>query len=716
MKKPELLAPAGNMECLKAAIAAGCDAVYLGGYMFGARSFANNFSNEELIEAIRYAHLYNVKVYVTTNIIVYEDEVETFMKYIAFLIESKVDAIIIQDLGMLDLVRKTYPDFEIHASTQMHIHNLDGVKLAQKLGLKRCVIARETPIEVIRNIKKNVNIELEVFIQGALCVSYSGQCFMSTLIGNRSGNRGTCAQCCRQKYTLESNNKKIDEGYLISTKDLNTLDNIGKLIECGVDSLKIEGRMKRKEYVYFVTALYRKAIDSYVEKGYVDITKEDIYNLKKLFNREFTKGFLFHEDNNAFINKYRPNHMGIPVGKVISSNNNKISILLEENVSINDGLRIVGDDDYGFTLNVFKVNNKIVKEASKGEVIECIVKDKIKIGSKVLKTSDYLQLQNINELINNSKRKVMVEAEAIFKKNQKPTMIIKCDNIKIDYTLDYDIAPAQNHPTTKEDITKQLEKIKDTVYQYSSLNIIVDDNIFMPVSKINELRRETFLKLDNRRLERPLIKKCEYKIELKDFKEEKKKSVLVDSITNYNNIDKDYDTLYLEEELFNKIDDPKKVLKLPRVLLEHPKYKGPLLVGELGSLYAYNDVITDFSFNVVNSYTVALLHSLGASKVTLSYELDYEQTKKIVDNYHKRYHKHPNLEVIVYTYPEAMITKYNLYKDYHYSNLVLKDRFDNKYKLKDKKDYMLIYNFKPLKHTEDYYKIGVNSIRYEEFF
>ena len=185
MKKIELLAPAGNMESLIAAIKAGCDAVYLGGYMFGARSFAGNFSNEEIIEAVNYAHLYGVKVYVTVNTLIYEDEVDTLLNYVDFLHKNNVDAVIIQDIGMMDLVKQTYPNLEIHASTQMHIHNLEGVKLIEELGLSRVVLARETNIDEIKNIRKNTNLALEVFIHGALCISYSGQCLMRSLIGRR---------------------------------------------------------------------------------------------------------------------------------------------------------------------------------------------------------------------------------------------------------------------------------------------------------------------------------------------------------------------------------------------------------------------------------------------------------------------------------------------------------------------------------------------------
>ena len=202
MKKIELLAPAGNMNALKAAVMAGCDAVYLGGKTFGARAFSKNFDNSEIIDAIKYCHLYGVKVYVTVNTLIYENEVDSFLEYIEFLHINNVDAVIIQDFGMFDLVRKTFPNLELHASTQMHIHNLDGVQLMEKLGMQRVVLARETSIDKIKEIKMNSNVELEVFIHGALCISYSGQCLMSSLIGGRSGNRGACAGSCRLKYDV----------------------------------------------------------------------------------------------------------------------------------------------------------------------------------------------------------------------------------------------------------------------------------------------------------------------------------------------------------------------------------------------------------------------------------------------------------------------------------------------------------------------------------
>ena len=327
MNKIEILSPAGTMESFYAALLGGCDAVYLSGYQFGARSYAGNFSMEELKEVIEIAHLYQVKVYVTVNTMIYEREVENLIHYIDELITYHPDAFIIEDIGMFDLIHQRYPKLELHASTQMHLHNQSGVEFAKKIGLKRAVIARETPIEEIKKIREQVDLPIEVFCHGALCISYSGQCLMSSLIGGRSGNRGTCTQCCRLDYTLCNEKKEpLEHGYMLSTKDLNTLDYIKELIEAGIDSIKIEGRMKRPEYVYYVTRMYRKVVDAYYQNQPIEITEKEIEQLKKLFNRGFTKGFLFHENMRCFINAYRPNHMGIPVGKVISVQNKKIQI------------------------------------------------------------------------------------------------------------------------------------------------------------------------------------------------------------------------------------------------------------------------------------------------------------------------------------------------------------------------------------------------------
>ena len=703
MKKPELLAPAGNLESLKAAIMAGCDAVYLSGKMYGARFYAGNFDNDELREAIKLSHLYGVKVYVTVNTLIYDDEVTHFLEYIEEIHKMDVDAVIMQDLGMIDLVRKTYPNLEIHASTQAHIHNLEGVKLMEKLGIKRVVLARETPIELIKEIKNNTNIELEVFAHGALCISYSGQCLMSSLIGGRSGNRGTCAQCCRQKYDLiVDHQEKITGKYLLSTKDLNTLGNIGQLIESGIDSIKIEGRMKRCEYVYLVVSLYRKAIDSYLTTHTIDITDDDIKDLKKIFNRKFTKGFIFNEKNDMYTNNYRPNHMGIEIGKVIGINNHNIKIKLTDSLNIRDGIRIV-DNDIGFTVLTMFKDGKKVHQADKGDIITMQVNGKVSLNSIVVKTTDYIQLEKINDNIKKG-RKIPIDIRLNIKVNDCIKIFVSDGKNIVNLNSDNKVEKAIIAPTAKEDILKQISKLGNTIYEIRNIDINLDDDVFIPVRVLNELRRSAIEELNKKRLYKiPFIKK-EYNIKVPDYEPVRKRSILIANIQDYS-ICGDYDEVYVDNlDLYKRLDNV--TLKLDRVLEKHPEYTQRLLVGELGSVYKYKNVVTDFSLNVTNSYTVACLHSLGVDKITLSYELNDNQIKNLVDSYHKRYCKHPNLEVIVEGQEEVMISKYKLL-----DNAYLKDQFNNLYPIKIKNNLMHIYNYKRRKLNGDYYKMGINYIR-----
>ena len=706
MKKIELLAPAGNMENLKAAVMAGCDAVYLGGANFGARAFSKNFSNDEIVEAIKYCHLYGVKVYITINTLIYENEVDSFMEYVDFLHRNNVDAVLIQDLGMFDLIRKTYPNLEIHSSTQMHIHNLDGTLFMQDLGVKRVVLARETSIDEIRHIKNNSNIELEVFVHGALCISYSGECLMSSLIGGRSGNRGTCAGSCRLKYdVIDNSEKRLNDGdYPLSTKELNTLEYVGELIDAGVSSLKIEGRMKSKEYVYMVVSLYRKAIDSYYKNKKIVINEEDITKLKKLFNRNYTKGFIFNEQNNNLINSYRPNHMGVKIGKVIDYKNNTATIKLTDTLKIGSGLRVLGKSDVGINVNDFYKNGKLVKEAYSGDIITIKVNDLVEKNSDVLVTLDSKVNDEIDELIDNNTRKVGITAKFVGKVGNNINLYAT-DGINEVNITGNTCEESLNRPTTKEDIESKLRKLGDSVYKYESLNIKIDNNIFIPLKEINELRRRMIEELNKKRLYEIKYIKGNYEIDVPDFKKERLLSALVKST---NDIDKTkYDIVYSEEGEIGTIK------KLPRVIKEYNYKDDMYLVGEIGAFNKYKNVYTDFSLNVVNSYTVAFLHSMGAKRITLSYELNFEQIKDIIDAYYKRYNKHPNLELIVSSNEEVMVCKFNLSKYYNNKNIRLRDRFFNIYNLRFKDDLMYIYNYKRREDFDTkYYEIGINSLRY----
>ena len=707
MKKIELLAPAGNMDNLIAAVEAGADAVYLGGKSFGARAFSKNFTDEEIIKAINYCHLYGVKVYVTVNTLVYENEVSDFMNYIDFLHKNNVDAVLIQDLGMLDLVRKTYPNLEVHSSTQMHIHNLDGTLLMQKLGVKRVVLARETSIDEIKHIKNNSDIELEVFVHGGLCISYSGECLMSSMIGGRSGNRGECAGSCRLKYDVISDNKRINKGdYPLSTKDLNSLEYVGYLIESGVSSLKIEGRMKSKEYVYMVVSLYRKAIDSYYETGKVSINNSDLIKLKKIFNRKYTKGFLMNTSNNDIINDYRPNHMGVEIGKIIDFKKGCAFIKLTDNLYIGSGLRVIGNNDVGINVNEFYKDGKLVKEAHKNDVISIKVKENVKVGSKVVITLDSKVNKDIYELINTKNRKVKINAKFDAFIGNKVKITANDGNNEV-IVFGNIVNKSINKSISKYDIELKLNKLGNSVYEYNNLKINIDDDIFIPLSEINELRRRMIEELNDKRLYKSNYYKEKYSINVPNFKREKLISVLVPNKDVYLKLDKKYDIVYSEE----KIDGT--ILKLPRVIEKYEDTNDMVLVGEIGAFNKLKNICTDFSFNVVNSYTVAFLHSIGAYRITLSYELNDLQIKELIDVYKYRYNSNPNLELIVYGHEEVMISKFKLTEYYKKNNLLLRDRFNNSYKIIDKNNLMYIYNYKCRDiFNEKYYDFGINSLRY----
>ena len=711
MNRPELLAPVGNKECLDAAIMAGCDAIYLSGKKYGARVFATNFSDAEIVDAINYAHLYGVKVYVTVNTIIYEEEVDDFISYVEFLHKNNVDAIIMQDIGMIDLVRKVFPNLEIHVSTQGHVHNIEGVKFFEKLGIKRVVLARETSLSDIKKIKEECSTHIEAFVHGALCISYSGECLMSSLIGGRSGNRGACCGSCRLPYDLISNNKKVNNAkYLLSTKDLMTLEHVGELIESGIDSFKIEGRMKRPSYVYLVVSLYRKAIDSYLKDGVVDISKDDIYELKKIFNRGFTEGYLF--DNYDIVNQNRPNHMGVTIGNVVSYKNGYVYVKLSSQLNINDGIRIVGKYDVGLTISKMFVNKKVVSSAYSGDIVsfKCDLVDK---NSKVLKTTDYNQINNITNLINNKSRKVFING-CINVKVSEPLYLELSDGVNF-VSVSGDIVSASlNRSVTRDDIVKQIDRLGNSVYTFKKIHVIMDDNCFVPVSVLNKLRRDALALLDQKRCYSIPFTKCDYYIDVPDFSRNNYFAALVSDIDSYNKLDRKYDYIYVDEySLYKKIKNNNVFFKVPRVNYDYIDISDKVLVGEVGSLSYYKLCDSDFSFNVVNSYSVAFLHSVGVEKITLSYELDDKQINDIISAYNLRYSKHPNLEVIIYGREEVMVSKFNLLKYYNVSNGFLKDRFGNLFPIKISNDLMYIYNYKLRKlDYQKYFDMGVNSVRF----
>ncbi|MCY6483548.1 U32 family peptidase [Clostridium aestuarii] len=495
MKKIELLAPAGSMESLYAAVQNGADAIYVGGTKFSARAYASNFDEENMIEAVEYCHLYDVKIYVTANILIKENEISEAMDYIKFLYEIGVDALIIQDTGLAELIKRNFPDFEIHASTQMTVHNPEGALLLKKLGFSRIVLSRELSLNEIEYISKNLGVETEIFTHGALCISYSGQCLMSSLIGGRSGNRGKCAQPCRLPYTLINRDiMKEKKGYILSPKDICTLENIKEIIESGTSSLKIEGRMKRPEYVAGVVSAYRKAIDEFYGSKQLKSSMKN-FNVNKekkkllqLFNREgFSSAYLFGNIGKNMMAYNFPKNTGVKIGEV----NKDLALKLEENLSVKDGIRFGND---GFVVSKIIKDCENVDEAYVGDEVK-LKPTKYKIGDILYKTSDIKLLENLSKTYSN-----------IYERKNGLNLIVKF-NVGEPLTLrtyykdkDFEVIgevvqKALKKPLDKEKIIKNLNKTGDTAFQFINIDFESFEEGFLPVSLVNSMRRKLLQKI-----------------------------------------------------------------------------------------------------------------------------------------------------------------------------------------------------------------------------
>lgn len=663
MKNTELLAPAGNIEAAVQAIHNGADAVYMGGKSFGARAFAGNFSLDEMKKAIDYAHLYGVKVYLTVNTIVYENEVEDFLKYIEAVYQLGVDALIMQDVGMITRVHNMFPDVEIHASTQMHNHNDACLAFAKNLGMTRAVLARETSIKEIKSF--NTDIEKEVFIHGALCISYSGQCLFSALTQNRSGNRGKCAQSCRMKYSLvDSDNKVVsqDGDYILSPKDLAIFEDIKELIDSKVDSFKMEGRMKAPQYVGHITKIYRKLINNYKNNQKLEVEKEDKHNLQKLFNRGFTKGHLFEEKGKALMGIKRPNHRGIPLGQVISINKNRIRLRLDDTLHQGDGIKFE-QSDKGFICNKIYKNGKLVNKAHRGDTIEVDKKAYIQNSESVVKTSD-VQLKK--ELQNYSEKKIGISGHLVAKRNQKLSFKLSdYDGNSITVYGD-DVQQSKTRPTTKEELIKNISKLGGTPFKTDNITVKCDDEIFIAKSQINALRRIATDRLIDKRVAIPHRRIIDYSQKQVSCNyngdDAARLHVLVRNMEQFDAI-KDIITgdIYTNDiKLYNNNKDEYKNLrlktdKLEKVAGEFDKEK--LLIADQGSLYLNNennDFIVDYSIHAVNADTLSYLVSKNVRRISLSPELDIAKIGDMIKSFKDRNGYMPPLESLVYACHELM--------------------------------------------------------------
>ncbi|MGL5507520.1 MAG: DUF3656 domain-containing U32 family peptidase, partial [Paraclostridium sp.] len=677
----ELLAPVGSFEALKAAVQNGANAVYLGGKEFSARASANNFDRDELREAVRYAHIRGVQVFVTTNTLRKQNEIEEFLEYIKYLYDIDVDAIILQDIGMAKLVKELLPDFEIHASTQMVAHSLEDVLYLQGIGFDRVVLARELNIQEIEHICKNSNVDIEVFVHGALCVCYSGQCLMSSMIGNRSGNRGRCAQPCRQKYELIDINSgeviNTDGDYLLSPKDLNAIQDIDKVIEAGVHSLKIEGRMKRPEYVATVISSYRKTIDEYLETKKINISDDTMNNLYTIFNRKFTKGYLFGDVGEGIMNSNRPNNIGLYIGKVLDYNRKakRLKVKLENTLKKGDGINIGG----GTIGRIIKSNGDIATIGYNGETIELDFIGEAKKNQIIYKTSDSDLLNTVQKTFeeDNENIKVNIDAKIEIKLGNKPILTVfdKLGNLA-SIEGDKEVEQAMKVALTEEKVIAQISKLGNTSYIVDNIIVDIDDNASLPISILNQMRRDAIdglseerVKIKNREYKnntvvynpKEIIRDDEIKIRVKVKNIEQ-----LESIANYPEIDavyyEDINTLDNAISIANE-NNINLVYSIPRILRNND-YKIlnkldktsniSVQTGNLGCVNLFKDkeIYIDYYLNAFNSETVNHYKNEGAKTICISQELNLTEIKETLK------YTDAEIESVVYGYTPLMVSEY----------------------------------------------------------
>lgn len=700
----ELLAPAGSYETMLVAFNAGADAVYVGGQKFGARAFAGNFNEEELVRAINYAHMFDKKLYLTVNTLIKEEEFSQLYDYIKPYYEAGLDAVIVQDIGVLKFIAGNFTDLPIHCSTQMTITGEEfGEVLAENKSVTRIVTPRELNLAEIKKMYTVTGLEIESFVHGALCYCYSGQCLLSSIIGARSGNRGRCAQPCR--LTFSNAEQKVDNKHLLSPKDLCTLEILPEIIETGVYSLKIEGRMKKPEYVASVVAIYRKYIDRYLKNGKKNykVIQEDIDTLKDIYNRGgFTDGFYKRQNGSEMMTINRPNHCGVKVGNVLDINQNIIKIQTVRDIKKGDILEIDSDTEFFAPYDI-----------RKGEIFDYKFKQKIRFGNvkEVIRTRNEAL---INTLLNNYmydekgkirllKRRVNIDITILKDKNIEAAMWDNSFSVTTNGNVPLE---AKNKPITKDFVVKQLGKLGETCFAADSINVQLDEGLFVTVSELNEIRRslvELFTKeiketyrryVDNRvnkdnglniadslNKDNSLNTNIAYKTIEKSYSDFSNNiTVLVSDIKQFETVISIYrgNRIYLEYAQFSleeiasavKMGNEKNVevfIALPYILranakamlekeidaLREIKPSGYLFRNLESFFYLKNKginikkVIFDSNIYAFNNETIKYYKSIGADIITASYETNGNEFKLLDKSF---------MEINVYGYFPVMLT------------------------------------------------------------
>jgi len=674
----ELLAPAGDWECMRAAVANGANAIFFGVEKFNARARANNFKMAELPEIMRFLHRYGVKGFLTFNILVFEDELRDARILVDACIEAGVDAVIVQDLGLVKMIREMSPDFPIHGSTQMTITSPEAVEFTKPFGLERVVLGRENNLKQIRKIGEQAKLPMEVFVHGALCVSYSGQCLTSEVWGGRSANRGECAQACRLPYDLmvDGVHKPMgDIAYLLSPKDLAAIDLVPELIEAGVTSFKIEGRLKSPEYVANVVSKYRRAIDKYFDGDDAGPTAEEIRELQQSFSRGFTHGFLEGTNNKKLVDGTFPKSRGVYLGRVEKILRDGVICSIEAPLKRGDGLVFdAGDptkkEEGGRVYDLRRGGLKLEGEVTEGSRIEIVMGrndvdlTRLHEGDRIWKTSDPALDKRLRGTFETDKPyRVFPAAVTVEGREGAPLRTLWTDLDKgttVVVQSQMPLEKAEKRPLGQEVLEEQLGRLGGTLYWLDQLKVSLEGEVIVPKSELNRIRREAALQLELLREQPPKYTRLptdETPIEKAPAPvTSPRMTALCRTLEQVEAAVKtDVSMIYADFEFIKQFPDAIAIcreagkpiaLATPRIHMpgENGYHRNILnlkpdavLVRNTGALYYYlkeraekpNEehpmLIGDFSLNVSNHKTVELFREVGLDWVTPSYDLNIQQ-------------------------------------------------------------------------------------------
>lgn len=660
----EILAPAGNRDAFEAALAAGADAVYFALPLFGARAFAKNFSLKEAGEVIRKAHLYGMKTYITMNTLLEEDQMEQAAQMAGELMDLGVDALIIQDLGLIHLLHHRYPELELHASTQLSVNTAEQVETLKKMGVSRVVLARECTLEEIEACKK-AGLELEVFVHGALCISYSGQCQFSNIRFGRSGNKGACAQPCRMEYTLLEDGRTVpsDGKFLLSPKDLSVLQEIPELEKAGVDSLKIEGRMKSPVYVYESVLKARKAREG------KKLSRADLDELKSAFNRGYTTGHLHSASGLQLMNPKAGNHQGVPVGEVIKTAPGRVTIRLSAPLHQNDGIRFINrNSEEGCHVNfMYDVKGKLISEGRPGETVSVKTDLRTWPGSEVRKTIDSVLEKEVKNEVEHPHRQIPASFHVIARESGIPLELVLSDGKNEVRVQGEPLQEAKSRPADQESFEKQLKKTGDTFAQITEVTCDLDQPVFVPIPQLNALKRKAIDELAELRMKARVKPRMEYQVKLPVQKtpEDIVEVHLLQQVEPVKEaglpVFSDMGFAQTEKTILLTPDKKKNTSKKSRNTAdqtagfaaeekaEQTEKNLPTLVNHLNPGKIIKGV------NVSNSYAIAALIEAGYEGAVLSEEMSEENRKAMMDAFKKRYGFEAPVIQTVYEKPRLMI-------------------------------------------------------------